>query len=49
MKLKIPKILKISAFYLYNKKGFDPNAMFCASFVAHDSFCKQRHIEHGVS
>ena len=31
MKLKIPKILKISAFYLYKQKSFDPNAIFCAS------------------
>ena len=31
MKLKIPKILKISAFYLYKQKSFVPNAIFCAS------------------
>jgi hypothetical protein len=31
MKLKIPKILKISAFYLYKEKCFIPNAIFCAS------------------
>jgi hypothetical protein len=31
MKLDFPKILKISAFYLYKQKSFVPNAIFDAS------------------